>query len=200
MSDSATTLRHPAAANFFELFGVAPAFAIDAERLDHAYRELQVQVHPDRHAAAGKADQLLAARWAMLANEAYHTLKDAVARACHLLQLQGIDVLDPARAPMPAAFLIEQMEQRERIDDARGLRNPAALERLGKELAHATAALERELAHLLDSVRDYAKAAETVGKLRFLGRLREDVEQALEDVATDMTTGAGTSPACALPS
>ena len=62
--------------NFFELFDVPVAFAIDAGRVDRAYRDLQTQVHPDRHAASGKAEQLLAARWAMLANEAYHTLKD----------------------------------------------------------------------------------------------------------------------------
>lgn len=183
MSDSATTLRDPAAANFFELFGVAPAFAIDSGRLDRAYRELQSRVHPDRHAAAGKNEQLLAARWAMLANEAYHTLKDAVARACHLLQLHGIDALDPARAPLPAAFLIEQLEWRERLDDARALRSREALERLDDQLAGATAALERELARLLDGARDYVQAAETVGKLRFLARLRDDVEDALDAVA-----------------
>ena len=67
--------------NFFELFGVPTTFAIDARRLDRAYRELQTQAHPDRHAAAGSAEQLHAARWAMLANEAYRTLKDAVGRA-----------------------------------------------------------------------------------------------------------------------
>jgi molecular chaperone HscB len=186
--------------NFFELFDVPVAFAIDASRIDRAYRELQTQVHPDRHAASGKAEQLLAARWAMLANEAYHTLKDTVGRACHLLQLQGIEALDPANAPMPAAFLIEQMEWLERIDDARALRNPAALDGLGKELTGATEALERELAHLLDSARDFAKATETVGKLRFLARLREEVDLAHEAVATDPTAGAASCPACPSPS
>jgi molecular chaperone HscB len=186
--------------NFFELFGVPTTFAIDARRLDRAYRELQTQVHPDRHAAAGNAEQLHAARWAMLANEAYHTLKDAVGRACHLLHLHGIDALDPARSSMPRAFLVEQMAWRERIDDARGLCDTAALDRLEKELADANGALERELAHLLDSARDYTKAAETIGKLRFLGRLREDVELALEDVAPDTMGGGGRSPACAPPS
>jgi molecular chaperone HscB len=186
--------------NFFELFGVPATFAVDARRLNRAYRELQTQVHPDRHAAAGKAEQLHAAGWAMLANEAYHTLKDAVGRACHLLHLQGIDALDPARSSMPRAFLVEQMAWRERIDDARGLCDTAALDRLEKELADANGALERELAHLLDSARDYTKAAETIGKLRFLGRLREDVELALEDVAPDTMGGGGRSPACAPPS
>ena len=186
--------------NFFELFGVPATFAIDARRLDRAYRDLQARVHPDRYAAAGPAEQLHATRWAMLANEAYHTLKDAVGRACHLLHLHGIDALDPARAPVPSAFLVEQMEWRERIDDARGLRNTAALDRLGKELEAATAALERTLAQLLDDSRDYTKAAETIAKLRFLGRLREEVDLAQEDAATGLMGSGATALACTPPS
>lgn len=187
MSESTGALGARDAANFFELFGVPPTFAIDTGHLDRAYRELQSRVHPDRYVAAGKNEQLVAARWAMLANEAYHTLKDNVARACHLLQLQGIDVLDPARSVLPTAFLIEQMEWRERIDDASALRDRAALARLDEELVAATRALERDLARLLDGARDYARAAEAVGKLRFLGRLQDDVEQALEAIATGVT-------------
>jgi molecular chaperone HscB len=186
--------------NFFELFGVPVTFAIDARRLDCAYRNLQARVHPDRYAAAGPAEQLHATRRAMLANEAYHTLKDAVSRACHLLHLHGIDALDPRRASVPSAFLVEQMEWRERIDDARGLRNTATLERLGKELEAATAALEGTLAQLLDDARDYTKAAETIAKLRFLGRLREEVDLAQEDAATALMAGGATAPACAPPS
>ncbi len=186
MSDSTASLHGQGTSNFFELFGVPPSFSIDAGHLDRAYRELQSRVHPDRHVAAGKNEQLVAARWSMLANEGYHTLKDTVARACHLLQLQGIDALAPASAVMPTAFLIEQLEWRSRIDDARALRGHEALQTLDDELAAATSALERELARLLDTMRDYANASEAVGKLRFLLRLREDVEQALEAVAADV--------------
>ena len=190
MSDISASLRPRDTANYFELFGVPPEFAIDAGRLDRAYRELQFRVHPDRHAAAAKNEQLAAARWAMLANEAYCTLKDTVARACHLLQLHGVDALDPAGAPMPAAFLVEQLEWRERIGDAQALRNREALERLDDELAATANALERELARLLDRARDYAKASEAVGKLRFLGRLRDDVEQALEVIVAETASPA----------
>ena len=35
----------------FELFGLPATYALDRERLDAAYRELQSKVHPDRFAA-----------------------------------------------------------------------------------------------------------------------------------------------------
>ena len=42
--------------NHFELFGLTPAFSLDAEALETAYREIQSRVHPDRFAHAGDAD------------------------------------------------------------------------------------------------------------------------------------------------
>ena len=36
----------------FELFGLAPAFALETEALERSYRDIQSRVHPDRYAAA----------------------------------------------------------------------------------------------------------------------------------------------------
>ena len=49
-------------------------------------------------------------------NEAYRTLRDPLARAVHLLELQGVDPGFEDNTAMPAAFLAEQMELRERLD------------------------------------------------------------------------------------
>ena len=43
----------------FELFGLPAAFALDAERLEMAYREIQSRVHPDRFAHAEAQEQQL---------------------------------------------------------------------------------------------------------------------------------------------
>ncbi len=42
--------------NHFDLFGLPHAFALDAERLDKAYRDIQAQIHPDRFAHAGESE------------------------------------------------------------------------------------------------------------------------------------------------
>jgi molecular chaperone HscB len=47
----------------FELFGLAPAFAVDAAALDRAYREIQSRVHPDRFAHAGDAERRASMQW-----------------------------------------------------------------------------------------------------------------------------------------
>ena len=54
----------------FDLFDLPPAYAIDAKKLDDAYRTVQAQVHPDRFAAAGDAQKRIAMQWATRANEA----------------------------------------------------------------------------------------------------------------------------------
>ena len=60
----------------FDLFDLPPTYAIDAKKLDDAYRTVQAQVHPDRFAAAGDAQKRVAMQWATRANEAYQTLRD----------------------------------------------------------------------------------------------------------------------------
>ena len=41
--------------NYFDLFGLAPAFRVDGALLDQAYRQLQTEVHPDRYAGGSDA-------------------------------------------------------------------------------------------------------------------------------------------------
>ena len=47
----------------FELFGLAPAFGLDREALEKAYREIQSRVHPDRFAHAGDAERRASLQW-----------------------------------------------------------------------------------------------------------------------------------------
>ena len=67
--------------NHFDLFGLAPAFALESEALERSYREIQSRVHPDRFAHAGDAERRASLQWTTRVNEAYRTLKDPVQRA-----------------------------------------------------------------------------------------------------------------------
>ena len=80
--------------NHFELFGLPQRFRFDAAALDSAYHRLQVEVHPDRFATAGEAQQRLALQSSARVNEASRALKDPVARAQYLLSLHGVDTFD----------------------------------------------------------------------------------------------------------
>lgn len=162
----------------FQLFGLPVRYALDAGRLDEAYRDLQAQIHPDRFAHAGEAEKRLSMQWTTRANEAYETLKKPFERARYLLQLQGVDALDPKNTAMPADFIMQQMEWREALAEAAAKRDPDALAGLESTLRGHTRALQDELARLIDETQDYLQAAETLRKLRFMDKLMEEVDTA----------------------
>ena len=168
--------------NHFELFGLKPAFALDAESLERSYREIQAQVHPDRFAHAGDAERRASLQWTTRVNEAYRTLKDPVQRGRHLLELQGIDVAFDTNTQMPTEFLLRQLELREQLESAIGDKDAAALDALKANLLHSRKLLEGEIATTIDSRKDYAAAAELVRKLMFLQRLDEEIDRAYEEV------------------
>src|SRR5947207_11300326 len=102
--------------SYFELFGLQPGFALDAEALEAAYREIQSRVHPDRFAHAGDAERRASLQWTTRVNEAYRALKSPVQRASHILSLHGVDVAFETNSAMPAQLLMHQMELREALE------------------------------------------------------------------------------------
>ena len=137
----------PLQQNFFELFGLPARFDLDAGQLDHAYRDLQSTVHPDRFVNAPEAERRVSMQQATQVNEAYQTLRNPVRRAAYLLAQHGIDPQFETNTAMPAEFLIEQMEWREAIEEASGSADARELDhlssRLGGELKHMVAQIGR---------------------------------------------------------
>jgi len=168
----------------FELFGLPQAYAIDRNQLDAAYRELQNAVHPDRFAAQPEAEQRVAMQWATRVNEAYQTLKHPVNRGVYLLRLQGIDALDANNTKMAPAFLMQQMEWREAIEDARTGKSVLALDGLSDDLRAAHRRIEAQLTELIDVAKDYESAREAVRQLRFMDKLIAEVGDVYEELET----------------
>jgi molecular chaperone HscB len=168
--------------NFFDLFGLAPAFAIETEALERSYREIQSRVHPDRFAAAGDAERRASLQWTTRVNEAYRTLKDPVQRGRHLLELHGVDVAFETNTQMPPEFLMQQMELRERLEEATERKDATALDELRRELVASKRALERDIAAAIDANNDYAGAVGLVRKLMFLDRLDAEVDAAYGEI------------------
>ncbi|WP_206951889.1 Fe-S protein assembly co-chaperone HscB [Trinickia acidisoli] len=163
----------------FDLFHLPTRFALDLEALEHAYRTVQAQVHPDRFAAAGEAQKRIAMQWATRANEAYQTLRDPLKRATYLLSLRGVDVGASENTAMEPAFLMQQMEWRERVEDAADARNVGALMMLLDELRDDERVRFERLSVLLDSGADQP-AAEAVRQLMFLERVAGEIGHQIE--------------------
>ena len=165
--------------NHFDLFQMPARFAIDAEQLDAAYRELQGRVHPDKFAAASDPEKRVAMQWATRANEAYKTLKNPLRRAAYLCELHGVDLGVESNTTMPPAFLMQQMEWREALDDVRSTRDMAQLE----ALEHSLNAVRREMTERIGVLLEqsqFDEAGHRVRELMFVEKFGEEVARAFE--------------------
>lgn len=166
--------------DFFQLFGLPASYRIDGALLDQHYHALQTQVHPDRFSHLSEAERRISMQWATRVNEAYQTLYNPIKRARYLLSLRGVDIKEEINTAMSADFLMEQMEWREAIQEAGEARDAGALDKLELRLQHEVSALQERLAEEIDITGDYAAAAESVRKLKFLEKLAEEIASALD--------------------
>ncbi len=157
----------------FELFAVPTMFAQDNTALDARWKELQREAHPDRFAAQGGAAQRLAMQWSVRINEAHQRLKDPVKRAAYLCEQRGSPINAETNTAMPPAFLMQQMEWRETLDDATKVE---AVDALRTEVEAARALALSLLDRLIDEKGDYPAAAQQVRALMFIERFADDVE------------------------
>jgi molecular chaperone HscB len=165
--------------NHFELFHLPRQFAIDAGALDAAYREVQGRVHPDKFVNATDAEKRVAMQWATRANEAYQTLKNPQRRAQYLCELHGVDLQVESNTAMPMAFLMQQMEWREELAEARATRNAGLLDQLDGQLRSARKGQLKDIEAQLDAG-DYHAAAQGVRALMFLEKFGEEVRFAFD--------------------
>jgi molecular chaperone HscB len=165
--------------DYFTLFGLPPLFRLDPSALDGRYRELAAQVHPDRYTQASDAERRLSLQWATRVNEAYQALKNPLSRAQYLLTLAGHDVGGENNTAMPAEFLMEQMEWREAVAEARQACEYGELEQLHHRVKQHMNSRYEQLAELLDDRHEQQEAADRVRRLMFLEKLLFDIDDAM---------------------
>jgi len=167
--------------NHFDLFHLPAQFTVDAAALDQAYRDVQGQVHPDKFVNATDAEKRVAMQWATRANEAYQTLKHPQKRAQYLCELNGVDLQTESNTAMPMDFLMQQMEWREELGDARAAKDAVALDRLDAQLRSARKQRLVLVGKELDAGQ-YDAAAQGVRALMFLDKFGEEVQYAFEAI------------------
>ena len=165
----------------FELFAVPARFAQDRAQLDARWKELQREVHPDRFAAQGAAAQRVAMQWSARINEAYQRLKDPQRRAAYLCELNGAPIEAENNTAMPPEFLMQQMELRERLDDAH---TAEALDEISAESRQLARDLLQKIEQQLDGQQDWPSAAQSVRALMFLDKLAADIDRRHETLET----------------
>lgn len=167
--------------NDFELFGVAKRFEQDRAVLDARWKQLQREAHPDKFAAQGAAAQRIAMQWSVRINEAYQRLKDPLQRAAYLCELAGTPVQAHSNTSMPSAFLMQQMQWREDLDEAD---TEDALLALRDRVESMQRDLLGDCACQIDERADFAAAVQTVRSLMFIAKFAHSVDDALDRLAS----------------
>lgn len=170
--------------NFFVLFGLPVSFEVDLKLLAERYREMQRAVHPDKFANAVEAERRLSMQMAARLNEGLQVLKDPLARGRYLLELRGVELDD--NGALDGAFLMEQMELRERLGEVKGSDDPhQQLHAVAQDIAARSKELVAQLAAALqqDSDESLQMAKDLTRKLQFFRRLEEEVVGLEDDLA-----------------
>jgi molecular chaperone HscB len=178
------------ARDHFEVFGIPRAYHLDAADLETRYLALQKETHPDRFAKAMPRERMEAVVRNTELNDAYRVLKHDIKRAEYLLKLEGVDIGEEKPQSTTGAtkqlvvdpkLLMEIMELRESLADARTNENEAKVELLTRDV------MERRQA-AMKLVDEGFKAYETGNKkvldgiaralvsLRYYGRFMDEVE------------------------
>ncbi|SFU13684.1 Co-chaperone protein HscB [Kosakonia arachidis] len=162
--------------DYFTLFGLPAQYPLDVQALATRFQDLQRQFHPDRFASRPQAEQLAAVQQSATINQAWQTLRNPLSRAEYLLSLHGFDLASEQHTVRDTAFLMEQLELREELDEIARAEDNARLETFQKQVKGMYDTRHQQMVEQLDN-QAWDVAADTVRKLRFLDKLRSATEQ-----------------------
>eukprot|EP00927_Polykrikos_kofoidii_P057427 TRINITY_DN51570_c0_g1_i1.p1 TRINITY_DN51570_c0_g1~~TRINITY_DN51570_c0_g1_i1.p1 ORF type:complete len:276 (+),score=38.10 TRINITY_DN51570_c0_g1_i1:120-947(+) len=155
----------------YSILGLQPAFEIDLEEVDEAYKALQRNFHPDRHAHSGSEQISLAEAHSARLNEAVRVLRSPLRRARYWMKLKGVQVLEEDQRMEDMATMMEVMEISEEIDEAE------TKEDIDTVARNIQALLKESEEALIEPLRreDWHAARTGVERLQMLTRLWERV-------------------------
>lgn len=164
--------------NPFALLGLVESFDLDVLDLEKRVRDVQRNDHPDR--APTPLERRLRMGRAVDVNEAFRTLKDDLSRGKALLALRGVDVT--SNEPAEPDFLMEVMELREALGEAREANRLAEVSQLGARVDGLYVATKAEFAERF-AKDDFTAARGALARLRYYRRFLDEVAVIEEEAA-----------------
>jgi molecular chaperone HscB len=162
--------------NYFELFGLPVDYQLDKKLLHDNHQKLQSAFHPDRFVSGTDQEKRIAVQKASWINEAYEILHNPVKRARYMLEIGGLKMDDEHETTADTAFLIEQIELREEMDQCKSCQDPmrccdhvtGKLDQRSKEYA--------EKFEILYQQGELEQARQVSKKMQFVERILEQVD------------------------
>lgn len=168
----------------FALLGAPRRFDIDVLALEKTHRELSRALHPDKFAQASASERRAALEKAASVNEAWRTLRDPIRRAEALFTLAGVPVGEDREPKSTPMFLMDVLEQREELAEARGKKDLAKVRAIGEAMKKKSVATEQKLSVGFGdapSAADAEKLLPLLGELRFYKRFLDEVSAIEEE-------------------
>lgn len=165
--------------NYFELFDLPVKLPVDVSLLTAHYQQLQRQYHPDNFATANDNDKMVMVQKSAMINDGYHTLKNPIKAAEHLLSLKGFDVATEQNIIHDADFLMEQFVLREKLEDIESQDDFVILDDFHSQVFARQRDVYKELLEFIDK-QDWEAALNQIFKIRYLTRLIEQIEKLQE--------------------
>jgi molecular chaperone HscB len=168
----------------FDTLGLPARFAIDLSDSEKRYRDLSRALHPDRYVGRPASERRMALSRAIEVNEAWRTLRDPVKRAEALLRRAGVEIAEDKQAQTDPELLMEMMEQREALSDARGAHDSTKLQSLIQSMRNREKSVLTALGQGLDGPDGPAAHAllPVLGELRFVRRFLEEASAAEDEL------------------
>jgi molecular chaperone HscB len=163
----------------FAILGLERSFDVDLVAAERAHRELSRALHPDRFVAAGSSERRAALGKAVEANEAWRVVRDPIRRAEVLLKLAGVAIGEGDGPKAASEFLMEMLEQRETLSDAKRARDIVAVRAMAAAIDARAREVERELSAGFARGEGDGLVGK-LGELRFYRRFLDEVG-AIED-------------------
>lgn len=168
----------------FAILGIQRSFEVDLASIEKRHRELSRALHPDRYADAGAAERKLTLAKAIEVNEAWRIVRDPIRRAEALFALAGIAVGEQYEPRPSPSLLMDTMDRREALAEAREKRDLAAIDHLAGEVDAARRSVEERLRAGFARGGKLDALVPLLGELRFHRRFLDEVN-AIEDAVAE---------------
>ncbi|WP_273383636.1 Fe-S protein assembly co-chaperone HscB [Actinobacillus porcinus] len=163
--------------NPFTLFDLPVDFQLNNDLLSSRYLSLQKSLHPDNFAHCSPQEQRLAMQKSAEINDALQVLKDPISRADAIIAIHTGEQKDLEQTRHhDMAFLMQQMEWRERLEEIEQTQDLTQLMDFSAEVETTEREFLTEISTAL-SAQNWQDASQLVDNLRFIRKLTENISQ-----------------------
>uniref|UniRef100_A0AAY4BPD9 Iron-sulfur cluster co-chaperone protein HscB n=1 Tax=Denticeps clupeoides TaxID=299321 RepID=A0AAY4BPD9_9TELE len=162
-----------AAASYFQIMDCEQSFALDTQKLQRTYMQLQRSLHPDNFSQRTLKEQEFSADQSALVNTAYRTLLKPLSRGLYMLQLRGEHLAEGTDSTAEPGFLLEVMAINETLAETRSRRE---MESIGHSVGERMKALTEHINTALNKG-DLQTSKTLLAQMKYFANIEEKIKE-----------------------